>query len=586
MKAITDLARLFLTATLLAICHPIRMSAAPPDKGATGTCPLVWIDVERLPSLNTPRVGHSTLYINDELMVVGGHTNGFVPTATAEYLKDGQWHTLATTYTHDFGFALPLRSGQVLIGGGAEQPLGIGQTHTIEMYDPATRQFDAFACLDIKRMFPDALQMGGDTVLIAGNWYHADGFELFNGNRSFSQDGEVSFSTVRPFSRTYSMPHIMRTADNEAIVFSSSDIHGEPFDTFFIEPLHGEPYTEPLFRTWHPLYSYFWMHRTAEAFIGDESAHHYAYLFAVEDSSHQVAFARMDNGTFSLIPTVCPVPMQTMLGPITYYGAAIADRERGIGYLVGFDTDRRFYALSIRYDVEGPAPLCLYYTDPLPDAGIDQAVLTPDGDLCIIGGVGESNFTPCATAFRLHVRTPQALTATSHPRLWLIVLLLVSAAALVIFLLLRRAHRKGAAVPTLEAKTEGESASTPQPATNEESELHRAQLMQRLCALMDEEKPYLQKDLKIGDVARMLGKSSRYIADCIHANKGCSFAHFINTYRTNYAIHLLRTEPTKKIVSVCYESGFPSESTFFRTFRLITGKSPLELQQELLHEET
>ena len=41
--------------------------------------------VERLPDLNTPRNGHFLAYVGGELTVIGGHTTGFIPTATAEY---------------------------------------------------------------------------------------------------------------------------------------------------------------------------------------------------------------------------------------------------------------------------------------------------------------------------------------------------------------------------------------------------------------------------------------------------------------------------------------------------------------------
>lgn len=59
------------------------------------------IEVERLPDLNIPRGGHSLFCVNGEITVAGGHTNGFVPTPTAEYLKDGKWHVIQMVYNHD-----------------------------------------------------------------------------------------------------------------------------------------------------------------------------------------------------------------------------------------------------------------------------------------------------------------------------------------------------------------------------------------------------------------------------------------------------------------------------------------------------
>lgn len=60
---------------------------------------MVKMEVQRLPDLNIPRAGHAVFVVNGELTVVGGHTSGFVPTATAEYYSGGEWpscrlHTL------------------------------------------------------------------------------------------------------------------------------------------------------------------------------------------------------------------------------------------------------------------------------------------------------------------------------------------------------------------------------------------------------------------------------------------------------------------------------------------------------------
>ena len=61
-----------------------------PDKDGLGGVPLVKLKADSLPSLNIARAGHQLFYTNGEMMVAGGHTHGFVPTPTAEYLKDGE----------------------------------------------------------------------------------------------------------------------------------------------------------------------------------------------------------------------------------------------------------------------------------------------------------------------------------------------------------------------------------------------------------------------------------------------------------------------------------------------------------------
>ena len=64
--------------------------AAPDSISSQKSCPVVRIEVERLPDMNIARSGHSAIFVNGELTLLGGHTAGFVPTPTAEYLKDGE----------------------------------------------------------------------------------------------------------------------------------------------------------------------------------------------------------------------------------------------------------------------------------------------------------------------------------------------------------------------------------------------------------------------------------------------------------------------------------------------------------------
>ena len=100
--------------------------------------------------------------------------------------------------------------------------------------------------------------------------------------------------------------------------------------------------------------------------------------------------------------------------------------------------------------------------------------------------------------------------------------------------------------------------------------------MLRLRQLMDEQKPYLNAELKLQDVADMLNTNRTYVADCIKAATGQTFTLFINTYRVEHAKQLLAQHPDKKMSAVCTESGFGNETSFFRTFKLITGATPRE----------
>lgn len=140
-------------------------------------CPVVKIEVDQLPDLNIPRAGHKVLVAGGEYVVFGGHTNGFVPTQTAEYFRDGEWHVMQMTYNHDFGTVILLKSGKVLLAGGVAENIGVGQTYTTELYDPQSHTFDGFGSMNIKRAKASALELDSGKVVVAGNWYHDDGIE-------------------------------------------------------------------------------------------------------------------------------------------------------------------------------------------------------------------------------------------------------------------------------------------------------------------------------------------------------------------------------------------------------------------------
>ena len=103
-------------------------------------------------------------------------------------------------------------------------------------------------------------------------------------------------------------------------------------------------------------------------------------------------------------------------------------------------------------------------------------------------------------------------------------------------------------------------------------------LMDRINRLMEEQRLYLDSDLKLADVATALGTNRNYISDCINSQRGCSFTQYVNTYRVGYAKNLLRTQPDMKMSEVCMASGFASENTFFRTFKALTGMTPSEFK--------
>ena len=523
---------------------------------------LIKLQPERLPDMTIPRLSHSTFIINGELTVVGGHTSGFVPTKTAEYFKDGEWHVMQMAYTHDDGLCVPLRSGKVLLAGGYEKNLGVGQTIEAELYDPVTHTFEGFGCLDRRRAHPTGVELPNGQVVVAGNWYHDDAIETY--------DGGMYFKTARQVSVPRSFPRLLCISDSDVMVVSGYwDNYGKVIENNIVDRLKGESFRVPLLETWQP-YIIGQTPHSDDSFIGDKEKGIFAYLLAVKDSTGQVAIAEVRDTVFSLLPTVSPVPMKSQFGAIHYESPVIVDRQAQRGYVTGGDSLGRKYILCINY-AERPAPLTLYYTDPLPEAAGGIPVLTEEGNLILAGGIalGGTYFTPSSAVWLFPVGhradSEAADTGNEVHRYWIWILLTALIILALIAWILFRTNR----IRRTRELSSNES-TEPVPASPAN------QLMQRIEALMEEQRLYLNSDLKMGDVAAKLGVHQNEVSACINNCKGYSFSQFINGYRVTYAQQLLRDHPEKKMAQVGLESGFANDTTFYRVFKSITGFTPSE----------
>ena len=541
-------------------------------------CPEVKLQVEQLPDLNIPRAGHQLFYVNGELTVAGGHTDGFVPTPTAEYLKDGEWHLMDMVYNHDFGFSVVLNDGKVLLGGGCEQPIGIGQTFLAELYNPTTHTFNGFCSMERKRTLPSALELDSGQVVISGNWHHDDGIEVFNGKKRFTYIKDVADQR--------SAPHIFRISKDDALIVGFTDTKGDTLFSAVADRLKGDTVHIPLLESWLPLSIQ--AHRDAESFIGDASKGEYIYLMPVQNKSGQVAIAKVENGVFSLLPTDGPVPMQCQGNDIFYSGHIVVDRKVGRAYLMGCanyirtmpEKESPLYLLCIDYAkaVSGqPAPMMLYYTDSLPVVTDYPPVVTDEGDLVIAGGlVDVNNFTPSRAAYLFHLG-PDAVVAASKSQngcLWLWVLLpaIILIGLLLGFLILKRRGNHGDR--SLDAGSQPDHGPVPVIPVMRDSA--NDELLNRIRQLMEQQQLYLNSDLKLEDVASALGLNRSYVSDCINSHTGDSFSQFVNGYRIEYAKSMLRNQPDTKVTSLYLSAGFSSEQSFYRNFKSFTGMTPKE----------
>lgn len=97
-----------------------------------------------------------------------------------------------------------------------------------------------------------------------------------------------------------------------------------------------------------------------------------------------------------------------------------------------------------------------------------------------------------------------------------------------------------------------------------------------LKKLMREEKVYTDAELSLSQLAAKMEIHPNYLSQIINSKEQKTFYDLINTYRVEEFIRLSRLPNNQQftLLSLAYEAGFNSKSSFNRYFKKITGQTP------------
>ena len=104
---------------------------------------------------------------------------------------------------------------------------------------------------------------------------------------------------------------------------------------------------------------------------------------------------------------------------------------------------------------------------------------------------------------------------------------------------------------------------------------------ERIDCYMKEEKPYLNPDLTLPQLALELNTSTHQLSRIINEHYGRNFYDFINGYRIEEVKDKLFDPDfyNFSLLGIAFESGFNSKSAFNRTFKKATGLTPSEYKK-------
>ncbi|MBR0223450.1 MAG: AraC family transcriptional regulator, partial [Bacteroidales bacterium] len=172
--------------------------------------------------------------------------------------------------------------------------------------------------------------------------------------------------------------------------------------------------------------------------------------------------------------------------------------------------------------------------------------------------IAEDNFITSSDVWMFH---PEPVEEAGFPWGWLVGGILLSGLACsLIHSHLRKRHPAGDGIP--------EDSGT-------DTKL-RTDLMTQMSSLIEDEKLYLRKNLRITDVAAELATNKTYVSAILNNLSGETFTALITRLRVDYAQRLMREHPDMLLDDVADQAGFSSRTTFFRSFKALTGKTPQE----------
>ena len=105
----------------------------------------------------------------------------------------------------------------------------------------------------------------------------------------------------------------------------------------------------------------------------------------------------------------------------------------------------------------------------------------------------------------------------------------------------------------------------------------------QLVKYMDEDRPYLNRDLNIHDLSLMTGIPRHYITQVLNENHKRNFFTFINEYRVKEVINRFQDPKFKNytILAIAFDAGFNSKTTFNSIFKNQTGSTPSEYREKM-----
>jgi len=102
------------------------------------------------------------------------------------------------------------------------------------------------------------------------------------------------------------------------------------------------------------------------------------------------------------------------------------------------------------------------------------------------------------------------------------------------------------------------------------------ELYERALFVMEHYKCYRDPAFDINALAQQIFSNRTYTSAAINQKSGMNFRTWLAKYRIDYAISLMKEDPSVKVDDLVCSCGFDNRASFYRQFKNITGMSPAD----------
>ncbi|NHF57780.1 AraC family transcriptional regulator [Flavobacteriaceae bacterium TP-CH-4] len=114
------------------------------------------------------------------------------------------------------------------------------------------------------------------------------------------------------------------------------------------------------------------------------------------------------------------------------------------------------------------------------------------------------------------------------------------------------------------------------------SEALSLEMKKKLIRIMEVEQPYLNNELRLDDLSRLMNLSRNHTSQIINEHFNLSFFDFVNKYRVKEAKNLLMNneENGLTMTQIAYDVGFNNRASFYKAFKKFTEVNPTTYRQQ------